>query len=208
MAIKKGDNNYFSTFVDLVKYSCDAAALLTEIVNNYDADELKDKMKQMHDIEHAGDVERHIMIKKLAKEFITPIEREDIVALADSIDNVTDTIEDVLMRMYMFNITSMREDAIKLAAIIEKCCAALKKALEEFYNFRKSHTLHGLIIEINRLEEEGDELFKEATRRLYVEVRDPIEVLGWDQVLHYMEKCCDACEDVSDVIESVMMKNS
>lgn len=207
MAIKK-DDNYFCTFVDLVKYSCDAAALLTEIVNNYDADELKDKMKQMHDIEHAGDVERHIMIKKLAKEFITPIEREDIVALADSIDNVTDTIEDVLMRMYMFNITSMREDAIKLAAIIEKCCEALKKALEEFYNFRKSQTLHGLIIEINRLEEEGDELFKEATRNLYVEVKDPIEVLGWDQTLHYMEKCCDACEDVSDVIESVMMKNS
>ncbi|MBR0597429.1 DUF47 domain-containing protein [Sinanaerobacter chloroacetimidivorans] len=207
MAIKK-DDNYFGTFVDLVKYSCDAAALLSEIMNNFNADELEDKMKQMHNIEHAGDVERHIMMKKLAREFITPIEREDIVAMADAIDNVTDTIEDVLMRMYMFNITSMREDALKMADIIVKCCHALEQALKEFYNFRKSQTLHSLIIEINRMEEEGDELFMKATRNLYVHSKDPVETFAWGQTLHYMEKCCDACEDVSDVIESVMMKNS
>lgn len=207
MARKKEDS-YFSTLVNLVKYSCDAAALLNDIMNDYKPEELREKMVEMHAIEHAGDVERHIMIKKLAKEFITPIEREDIVALADSIDNVTDTIEDVLMRMYMFNIQSMREDAIKMGKIIARCCDALKEALEEFYNFRKSQSLHGLIIEINTLEEEGDRLFTEATRTLYVNEKDPIQVFGWDQTLHYMEKCCDACEDVSDVIESVMMKNS
>ena len=207
MAIKK-DENYYGTFVVLVKYSCDAAELLKEIMYNFNADDLQDKMRQMHDIEHAGDVERHIMIKKLAREFITPIEREDIVALADSIDNVTDTIEDVLLRMYMFNITSMRREALKMTDIIVKCCEALKQALEEFYNFRKSQSLHDLIIEINSMEEEGDELFKEATRNLYVNCKDPLEVFGWDQTFHYMEKCCDACEDVSDVIESVMMKNS
>lgn len=207
MAIKK-DDNYFSTFVELVKYSCEAAELLHDILHNYRADELQEKMKEMHAIEHRGDVERHMMIKKLLREFITPIEREDIMALADSIDTVTDTIEDVLMRMYMFNIKSVREDALKMSAIIVKCCKALQQAMEEFHNFRKSQTLHGLIIEINNLEEEGDALFTEATRNLYVSVTDPIEVYGWDQTLHYMEKCCDACEDVSDVIESVMMKNS
>lgn len=199
---------YFNTFVDLVKYSCEAAELLDSILHNYDASELPEKMKQMHDIEHRGDIERHIMIKRLAKEFIAPIEREDIVALADSIDTVTDTIEDVLMRMYMFNIQSVREDALKMSAIIVRCCKALKEAMEEFHNFHKSSTLHGLIIEINNLEEEGDALFTTATRNLYVNVKDPIEVYAWDQALHYMEKCCDACEDVSDVIESVMMKNS
>ena len=207
MGIKK-DDNYFSTFLILVKYSCDAAELLKQIMYNFNPDDLQDKMRQMHDIEHAGDVERHIMMKKLAREFITPIEREDIVAMADAIDNVTDTIEDVLMSMYMFNILTMREEALKMTDIIVKCCEALKQALAEFYNFRKSQCIHDLIIEINRMEEEGDELFKEATRKLYVTGKDPIEVYGWDRTLHYMEKCCDACEDVSDVIESVMMKNS
>ena len=172
MAIKK-DDHYFSTFVSLVNYSCEAANLLSEIMHNYNPDELEEKMKLMHSIEHAGDVERHIMMKKLAKEFITPIEREDIVAMADAIDNVTDNVEDVLMRMYMFNIRSMREDALIMADIIVKCCEALREALNEFHNFRKSQTLHGLIVEINRMEEEGDDLFTRATRRLYVEGKEP-----------------------------------
>ena len=207
MALKK-DENYFGTFVKLVNYSCQAAALLNEIMLNFNPDELEEKMKLMHNIEHAGDVERHIMMKKLAKEFITPIEREDIVSMADAIDNVTDNIEDVLMRMYMFNIKTMREDALKMAEIIVKCCEALRQALIEFHNFRKSQTLHGLIVEINRMEEEGDELFTKAVRNLYVQGKDPLEVYGWSRTLHFMEICCDACEDVADVIESVMMKNS
>ena len=86
------------------------------------------------------------MMKRLAREFITPIEREDIVSLADAIDNVTDTIEDVLLRIYMFNFTKMREDAVKMAAIIVQCCEALREAVVEFANFRKSQILHKLII--------------------------------------------------------------
>lgn len=205
---RKKEVNYFNTFVELVGYSCRAADLLNEIMNNFNPDELQNKMKEMHTIEHSGDEARHIMIKRLAREFITPIEREDIMAMADAIDNVTDTIEDVLMRMYMFNITYIREHALKLTEVIVKCCNALKQALDEFHNFRKSHTLHELVIEVNYLEEEADRLFTEATRDLYVNCKNYIEVAGWDQIYHYLERCCDACEDVANVIENVVMKNS
>jgi predicted phosphate transport protein (TIGR00153 family) len=167
MARKKEDN-YFTTFVELVQYSCDAAVLLNEIINDFKVEELEIKMKEMHEIEHAGDKGRHAMVKKLAREFITPIEREDIIALGDAIDNVTDTIEDVLLRFYMFNITEMHEDAIKMAALIVQCCEALKEAVAEFANFRKSQSLHQLIVEINRLEEEGDALFVKAMRNLFI----------------------------------------
>ncbi|NLC54112.1 MAG: DUF47 domain-containing protein [Firmicutes bacterium] len=207
MARKKEDN-YFTTFVELVQYSCDAAVLLNEIVNDFKVEELEMKIKEMHEIEHAGDKGRHAMVKKLAREFITPIEREDIIALGDAIDNVTDTIEDVLLRFYMFNIAVMREDAIKMASIIVQCCEALKEAVAEFANFRKSQTLHQLIVEINRLEEEGDALFVTALRNLFVNEKDPIQIMAWRETFDYMEKCCDACEEVSEVIESVMMKNS
>ena len=207
MARRKEDN-YFATFVELVQYSCDAAALLNEIINDFKAEELEIKMKEMHEIEHAGDKGRHTMMKQLAREFITPIEREDIIALGDAIDNVTDTIEDVLLRFYMFNITAMRDDAFKMAAIIVQCCEALKQAMAEFANFRKSQLIHQLIVEINRLEEEGDALFVKATRNLFVNEKDPIKIFAWRETLEYMEKCCDACEQVSEVIESVMMKNS
>ncbi|WP_027399817.1 DUF47 domain-containing protein [Anaerovorax odorimutans] len=205
---RKKNENYFDIFVELVEYSCDAAKLLNVILNNYNHEEVIYKMEEMHAIEYGGDVQRHIMMKKLAREFITPISREDIMDMADAIDNVTDTIEDVLMRMYMFNILKVREDAIKFSELIVKCCDALKSALKEFHNFRKQEKIHEKIMEINHLEETGDKIFTESIRRLYVNCKDPIEVNAWNQILEYLEKCCDACEDVADVIESVMMKNS
>lgn len=205
---RKKDSYYFDTFVELVDYSCQAANLLNQIMNNFKAEELPGKMKEMHAIEHSGDEARHVMTKKLVKEFITPIEREDIMALTDAIDNVTDAIEDVVMRMYMYNITSIREQALKMTEIVVKCCDSLKIALGEFINFRKSQTLHQLIIDVNHLEEEGDRLFTEATRDLYCNCNDLKEVAAWDTTFHYLEKCCDACEDVADAIENVIMKNS
>jgi len=207
MSRKKGET-YFDTFVELVSYSCKAADLLKEILNNYNAEQLPRKMKEMHEIEHSGDEARHRMIRKLAREFITPIDREDIMALADSIDTVTDTIEDVLMRMYMFNISKVTDYALKMTDVIVKCCGALKTALDEFYNFRKSAKLHDLVVEVNRLEEDGDSLYMEATRKLYVECGNYKELAAWDTIYHYLEKCCDSCEDVADAIESVIMKNS
>jgi uncharacterized protein Yka (UPF0111/DUF47 family) len=207
MAREKKED-YFVTFVNLIEYSCQAAELLNEIMTDFHAAAIHDKLVEMHSIEHAGDTERHAMIRKLAHEFITPIEREDIMAMADAIDNVTDTIEDVVMRMYMFNIQSIREHAVKMTEIIVKCCKASKLALQEFHNFRKSLTLHNLIVEINVLEEDGDKLFKEATRQLYVDCKQPIEVIAWDQTFHYLERCCDACEEVANVIENVIMKNT
>lgn len=207
MSRNKGQT-YFDAFVELVGYSCKAAGLLKEILNKYNAEQLPGKMKEMHEIEHGGDQARHRMIQKLAKEFITPIDREDIMALADSIDTVTDTIEDVLMRMYMFNIGKVTEHALKMTDVIVKCCNALKTALDEFYNFRKSAKLHDLVVEVNRLEEDGDALYMEATRKLYVECDNYKELAAWDTIYHYLEKCCDSCEDVADAIESVIMKNS
>ena len=160
MARKK--SYYFRTFVELVQYSCDAAVLLNEIVNNFKVEELEVKMKEMHEIEHAGTRAGMLWLRNWPGSLLHPSNREDIIALADAIDNVTDTIEDVLLRFYMFNITAMREDAVKMAIIVQ-CCEALKEAVAEFANFRNPDAPQ-LIVEINRLEEEGDALFTKATR--------------------------------------------
>lgn len=205
---RKKDVNYYDIFVELAGFSCQAATLLNQIMNNFDADELQDRMKEMHNIEHGGDEARHVMIKKLAKEFITPIDREDIMALTDAIDNVTDAIEDVVMHMYMFNVKNVRDHALKMTEVIVKCCDSIKVALDEFYNFRKSQKLHDMIVKINFYEEEGDKLFTAATRDLYVNCSDYKVVTAWDQTFHYLEMCCDACEEVANVIENVIMKNS
>ena len=206
--MSRRDNEYFTTFISLSEYACQAARMLIDTMQNYHPEELDKKRIEMHKIEHDCDIAKHQMIEHLAKEFITPIEREDIMEMAHQIDNITDAIEDVMMRLYMFNITSIRSDALEMAQIIEKCCFAVKEALVEFPDFRRSKTLHQYIVEVNRLEEEGDRLYMEATRRLYISDLEAVAVNAWTHVFHIMEKACDACEDVSDVIESVMMKNT
>lgn len=205
---RKKDMDYFDGFVSLVNYSCEAAAFLEQILGNYSLDGLGEKMKEVHAIEHQADIEKHLMMQKLAKEFITPIEREDIMSMAHQIDNVTDAIEDVVMQMYMFNIRTVRKEALEMTKIIVHCCEALKSALQEFYNFRKSESIHRMIVEVNRLEEEGDRTYTEAVHNLYRDNSNVMEVMGWTKIFECLEKCCDVCENVSDVIESVIMKNS
>ena len=204
----KKDNNYFEMLAELVDYSCEAAALLQNTLANFNLDEIEDKINEMHNIEHTADIKKHEMMNKLAKEFITPIERGDIVDMANYIDNVTDGIEEVLIRIYMYNIRDIKQEAIEFSNIIIKNCDELNKIMKEFHYFKKSSEIHKLIIDINALEEEGDRLYFSTLRNLYISSKDPIELMTWTDTFKYFEKCCDACESVANLVESVIMKNS
>lgn len=205
---KNQANNYFEMFVQLVDFSCHAAECLHKVLTEFNPATLPETMQALHSIEHEADNGKHALMEKLTKEFIPPIEREDIIALAQDIDNVTDAIEDVLMKMYMYNIQSIRPDAIQFSDTIVHCCKALKNMMMEFENYRKSICIHDCIVEINRLEEEGDKLYMDAVRNLCIEGGNPLEVYAWSQAFSKMEKCCDACEHTANVVESVIMKNS
>lgn len=205
---KKHDNDYFQLFVELVGYSCEAAHGLHDALVNFDLATLPEKMEKLHAIEHAADGGKHDLMAKLTAEFIPPIEREDIIAITNEIDDVTDTIEDVLMKMYMYNIRSIRPEAITFCETIVQCCDALLEAMKEFRHFKRSDKLKPLIIEINRLEGEGDRHYTEAVHTLFTSGGDPMEVFAWTQVFSRMERCCDACEHTANVIESAVMKNS
>ena len=204
----KKENNYFEMLSELVDYSFEAANLLESTLMNFNVKDIEKKIEEMHNIEHKADIKKHDMMSKLAKEFITPIERGDIIDIAHYIDNVTDDIEEVLRRIYMFNIQDIKKEAIDFSKIIIKNCFELKKIMKEFHNFKKSTEIHRIIININDLEEEGDRLYFNTIRELYVTSKDPIEIMTWTNTLKYFEKCCDACENVANLVESVIMKNS
>ena len=205
---RKNDFDYFDKFVELSEYCCKAANMLEDILDNYNANDLKKKMKEMHAIEHEADLQGHEITRKLAHEFMTPIEREDIISLVHEIDDITDNIEDVLSHVYMYNILEVKEEAIKFCKIIVKSCEALRDTLKEFKNFRKSKEIHKGIIIVNRLEEDGDNLYIEAMRKLHTSSNDAVELLRWTIAYNRLEKCCDACEDAVNVVESIIMKNS
>jgi predicted phosphate transport protein (TIGR00153 family) len=205
---KKKEYNYYDGFVELSNYSLKSANMLHDIVQNYSNTDIPAMVVEMHNIEHAADIAKHDMMNRLMKEFLPPIEREDIISLAQKIDNVTDAIEDVLIRLDIYNVQSIRSETAKFTELIVKCCESMDQALKEFKHFKKSSTLQTKIIEMNRLEEDGDELYTNAVRFLYQTSKDPIELMVWTEISQRLEKCCDACEDVADDIETVVMKNS
>lgn len=205
---RKNEYNYFDAFASLSKFSYDLAISLNNTLTNFDPNFVTGKVTEAHAIEHNADIAKHEIMNRLVKEFLPPIEREDITSLTQEIDDVTDSVEDVLIYIDMFNIQSIRPEILRFTKLIVDCCKAMDEVLEEFKNFKSSKKLHDKIIEINRLEEDGDALYVDSMRNLYHTSKDPIELMCWTEILHRLEKCCDNCEDVANVIESIVMKNS
>ena len=126
---RKNENNYFNMFIQSAGYARKAAKLLEETYKNFHPENLPQLLEDAHAIEHEGDTLRHDLMNRLMKEFITPIEREDIIQLSEAIDEVTDDIEDVVMRTYMYNISTIRPEAVEITEIIVSCCDALENML-------------------------------------------------------------------------------
>lgn len=202
------DYNYFKAFVELSKFSLNSAEILDKTLREFTVKTIDSKIQEMHNIEHSADIAKHDLLNRLVKEFLPPIEREDIISISQKIDDVTDAIEDVLICINIFNVNTIRPEILQFTKLIVDCCKSMDVALTEFENFKKSKRLHSEIIEINRLEEEGDALYVSEVRNLYKNSKDPIELMVWTEIFKRLEKCCDACEDVANDIENIVMKNS
>ena len=205
---RKSDSDYFELLTEMAHYAYVLAQALQETFENYDVETLAQKMEEFHTIENACDGIKHKVIDKLAKDFITPIEREDILRLAGVLDDIVDGIEDLPIKMYMYNLQTVKPQAVEFAKIIVACTKELNNLLKEFANFKKSSMLNTSIIELNRLEEVGDKLYMRAVRNLYVSGGDPIEVTSWSAMYTLMEACCDNCEHTANVVEEILMKNA
>lgn len=206
--MKKQDSFYFDNFIECTHYSLKAAELLMGVIEDFDADNIQSRLDEMHHIEHSADTKKHEMLAVLMKAFMTPIDREDILLLSNCLDEVTDKIEDVLVRMYCNNIHVILPLAVDLAKVVVDSCKEMVKLLEEFRTFKKSKDIHTSIVRINTLEEDADRLFIQAMRRLHEEESDPINMIKWREILIYLEKCTDATEHVADVVERVIMTNT
>lgn len=200
--------DYFRTLERQSAYGVQASQLLRDFLRDFDAFRMPDAVREMHRIEQEADGVRREMTGALAKEFLPPIEREDLLALSMELDDVTDAAEDALRHLYMFNLESATPDAAALADAALSCCGALHRAVCAFRNFKKIDRLQPLLRTVHEWETRSDTLYTESVRRLYCGTNDPRQLLRWTQIYGILENCCDICEHAADMMETVMFKNA
>ncbi len=205
----KNKNDYFKLAQDQAEYTVKAANLLKDIVCDYDNVEIAKKREEMHELEHEADRQQHETLTKLSREFITPIDQEDILQLIQSIDDVSDAIDEVGLQLYMFNITSMPKYANEMANLVLECVNGMYAALKELKNFKKPEKLRSLIVEINSIEGKGDAIYVEAIHNLFVsDDVDYKKLLANRAIYESLEECCDLCEACANIMELIIIKNT
>ena len=165
---------------------------------------LWDKAEEIKEVEHKCDFLTHEIIQRLNRTFVTPLDREDIHALARSLDDVMDAIDASAALIRLYRLDQVRFGLRELAQIISASTHEVRLALDALEQHK------GLIthaVEINRLENEADRLHQQAVSRLFDDERDPLLVMKWKETLDFLEDATDRCEDVANVLEGVMVKH-
>ena len=163
-----------------------------------------DKADEIKEVEHKCDFLTHEIIQRLNRTFVAPLDREDIHALARSLDDVMDAIDASAALVRLYRLETVRVGARELARTITMSTDQVHVALEAMEK-HKALTTHA--VEINRLENEADRIHQQAVSRLFDDERDPIVVMKWKEALDFLEDATDRCEDVANVLEGVMVKH-
>lgn len=184
------------------------AQALKELVTKFD--QAPAAQKRILELEHEGDIITHEIMDALNKTFITPLDREDIHALAAALDDIIDNIEAVSDRMTLYNIGKMRDDVAAMVDVLVRCVEQVSKAVSCMSNLSGNNTrIMDHCIEIDSLENEGDRALRQALARLFNdETIRTVDIIKWKELYETIEAATDLCEDVSDVIESVIVKNA
>jgi uncharacterized protein len=197
------DRIYFQLFEESGQNVLKASALLDRMLTSY-PDE-KHLAAEILDCEHEGDRITHDIIQRLNHTFVTPIEREDILALASSLDDIVDYTEEVADYLGLYKIEAPMDQAIRLAQVLREASAQIAEAIPQLNGFRD---ISRYTVEINRLENEGDRITREAVASLFDGGIDPMVVIRWKDIFERLEAAIDATERVANIIEGIVIKNS
>jgi predicted phosphate transport protein (TIGR00153 family) len=182
-----------------------AATILVAIMEHFT--NLDNWAKEVHELEEDGDMLTHDIIKKLNKTFVTPFDREDIHALASKLDDILDFIWGTAERLAVFKMKESREEAVimskEILTTVELVHKAIKTLKEKDYTRMQEYC-----VEINKLENKMDRIFRDALGHLFDEMKDPVLVIKWKEIYEHLENASDKCEDVADILESIAIKNA
>lgn len=182
-----------------------AAGLLVEATEHIE--KVAEHARRMERLEHDGDQVLHDIMARLNRTFITPIDREDIHQLAAELDDVLDLIEETTERFVLFKVQAMSPTAKEIAQVILQQAEEIHKVIPKLRDMRHERIMEHCI-EINRLENAGDRLLREAFASLFDGNPDPLTVIKWRELYELMERATDKCEDVANTIEGIVLKNA
>ncbi|MBI1736261.1 MAG: DUF47 domain-containing protein [Candidatus Rokubacteria bacterium] len=193
---------FFDLFERQSEYIIQAAGLLHELAHNFS--DARAKASAIKEVEHQGDLITHEVVRRLNTTFITPIDREDVHALATRLDDVLDYIEASAERLVVYRIKETTSACRAMSDVIVSITHAMDRAIRCLRNMDPGFHEHA--VEVNRLENNADNLLRDSLAALFEETTDPIEVIKWKEIYETMEIVTDRCEDVANVIEGIILK--
>jgi uncharacterized protein len=198
------DNKFFDLFAEMGSNLTEGARLLQRTLGDFQ--NIEERVRQLKQIEHRGDEMTHNILTKLNQTFITPIDREDIHHLASSLDDVLDFIYAAGVRLVMYKITEAPPAAARLAEIVVKQSDQLCHAMANLQ--RKTDAVLEDCVEINRLENEADQIARTAIAALFDKEKDPIALIKLKELYEVLETATDKAEDAANVLEGVVVKSA
>src|SRR5437763_8191151 len=198
------EEQYFTLFAQMTSYINDAAKTLVEMLSQRDGD-YQEYVQRIKSIEHACDDLTHSVATRLNQSFITPFDREDIYMMSKALDDVVDLIDGAARAVVMYDIHETTEAAKQLAGIIQHMAVQLNEIVSVL---QKPKGVTERLVELHRLENEGDDVYQRAVGALFHENRDPLEVIKWKDVYEKLEDTIDRSENVANIIEGVIIKHS
>lgn len=200
------DNKFFTLFEEAAANIARASRLLLDLTGNPGQSEAR--IRELENLEHRGDELTHDIIAELNRAFITPIDREDIFLIAKEMDNVIDRIEATAHRYIMLSITDTTPEAQELAGMIVQSGDELVKIMKSLRKIKHIACDNKCVVEINRIEDDGDKLYRQVVKKLYSGECDVLRAIRWREIYDHLEDCLDAMEDVANVVEGIAMKHA
>jgi len=202
------DKKFFPLFEQAGNNLIEMSKLLKDIVNSSNPEKKKELTRKVEDLEHRGDNITHQIHLELGKNFITPFDREDIHSLASSLDDFPDFIQGAANRMDLYKVEKATEPMIEIADLLVEATEHVSKAIHELRDLKNIRNITDSCVRINSVENKADYIFDKAVADLFEFEKDAISLIKHKEVLSAMEDATDKCEDVANVLESILVKNA
>ena len=200
------EEKFFGLFEGSARNMVKAAQRLKELV--YTWENVGERVNEITELEHEGDVITHQIFAQLHRTFVTPFDREDIALLAHSLDDVTDFIQAAADAMFLYKVDRPGQSARELCDAIVQSASEVERAVPNLRHRAELKQILERCVEINRLENVADDVFRSAMGELFDNSTDMANVIKWREIYEHMESATDRCEDVANVLEGVALKHA